>query len=159
MILVHAEAVKNIRSVVVYRNTNLINLTNKNEFIMEFEVESEIIIKAFYNVYNKLGYGFLEKVYERAMLIELRNFGLKCEAQVPIKVFYNNYQVGDYYADIIVNNKIILELKASESLCKEHGIQLLNYLKATNIEIGLLFNFGKIPEFKRKIFENKFKIR
>ena len=99
---------------------------------MQFETESNLSIKAFYNVYNQLGYGFLEKVYENAMMIELKKFG-------------------------IVNDKLILELKAAESICEEYEAQLLNYLKATDIEIGLLFNFGKQPQFKRKIFENKFK--
>ncbi len=121
---------------------------------MEFEKESKLCIKAFYNVYNNLGYGFLEKVYENAMLIELRRLGLYCRAQVPIKVHYTGELVGDYFADIIVNDIVILELKAMENLCPEHEAQLLNYLKATEIEIGLLFNFGKIPQFRRKIFSN-----
>lgn len=125
--------------------------------IMQFERESNLSIKAFYNVYNKLGYGFLEKVYENSMLIELRKLGLNCKPQIPIKVFYDDFQVGDYFADIIVNNKLIIELKAADILCEEHEAQLLNYLKATNIEIGLLFNFGKTPQFKRKIFSNQFK--
>jgi GxxExxY protein len=115
------------------------------------------IIKAYYNVYNKLGYGFLEKVYENSMMIELNKFNLKCKNQVPIKVYYDSKTVGEYFADIIVENVIILELKASESLCKEHEIQLVNYLKATNIEVGLLFNFGKKAEFKRKVLTNEYK--
>ena len=115
---------------------------------------SNKIIKAFYNVYNDLGYGFLEKVYENAMLLELRKMSLTCEKQKPIKVNYQNTIVGEYFADIIVDNKIILELKAAENLCLEHELQLINYLKATNIEIGLLLNFGKEPQFKRKIFTN-----
>lgn len=116
---------------------------------------TEIIIKSFYKVYNKLGYGFLEKVYENAMYIELKNEGLFVEKQKPIKVFYNETEVGNYFADLIVNELIIVELKASESLCEEHEYQLINYLKATEIEIGLLLNFGKTPKFKRKIFTNK----
>jgi len=124
---------------------------------MQFEKESNLSIKSFYNVYNDLGYGFLEKVYENAMLIEIRKLGLNCQSQIPVKVFYDDFQIGDYYADIIVNNILIIELKAAESLCEEHEAQLLNYLRATNIEIGLLFNFGKKPQFKRKIFSNKFK--
>ena len=115
------------------------------------------IIGAFYNVYNKLGYGFLEKVYERSMLIELNEMNLNCNAQKPIDVYYKNKVVGDYYADIIVEESVILELKAAESICAEHEAQLLNYLKATDIEVGLLFNFGKDPQFKRLIFENNFK--
>jgi len=125
---------------------------------MEFEEESKIVIKAFYNVYNQLGYGFLEKVYENAMLIELKKLGLDCKSQIPIKIYYDkSLLVGDYFADIIVEDKIILELKVAESLCEEHEAQLLNYLRATDIEIGLLFNFGKTPQFKRKIFDNEFK--
>lgn len=115
---------------------------------------TEKIIKAFYKVYNTLGFGFLEKVYENAMFIELRNMGLFVEKQRRIKVFYEEQEVGDYFADLIVDEKVIIELKASESLCEEHEFQLINYLKATEIEVGLLLNFGKKPEFKRKIFTN-----
>jgi len=115
------------------------------------------IIKAFYNVYNKLGYGFLEKVYEHAMLIELPKFGLSCQNQFPIKVYYDNKAIGDYFADIIVNDVVIVELKAAESLCSEHECQLINYLKATELEVGLLLNFGKEPHFKRKVLTNDFK--
>lgn len=125
---------------------------------MQFEKESNLSIKSFYNVYNDLGYGFLEKVYENAMIIELRKFGLNCQSQIPVKVFYDDFQVGNYYADIIVNNILIIELKAAEGLCEEHEAQLLNYLRATNIEIGLLFNFGKKPQFKRKVWTNEYKI-
>ena len=119
---------------------------------------TDIILKSFYKVYNNLGYGFLEKVYENALLYELRNQGLDCEKQKPIKVYYEQIQVGEYYADIIVNECIILELKAAESIAEEHEFQLINYLKATEIEIGLLLNFGKNPEFKRTIFTNNKKI-
>jgi GxxExxY protein len=112
------------------------------------------IIKAYYNVYNSLGYGFLEKVYENAMLIELRKLGLNVQKQVPIKVFYDEQLVGQYFADIIVEETIIVELKATEGLREEHEFQLINYLKATELEIGLLMNFGKTPQFKRKIFTN-----
>jgi len=119
---------------------------------------TDIILKSYYKVYNNLGYGFLEKVYENALLYELRNHGLNCEKQKPIKVYYEQIQVGEYYADIIVNECIILELKAAESIAEEHEFQLINYLKAKEIEIGLLLNFGKNPEFKRKIFTNNKKI-
>jgi GxxExxY protein len=112
------------------------------------------VIKAFYTVYNNLGYGFLEKVYENAMYCELEGYGLLVEQQKLINVFYKNKQVGEYYADLFVNNRIILELKACESLAQEHEFQLINYLKATDIEVGLLLNFGKKPEFRRKIFTN-----
>lgn len=115
------------------------------------------IIKTFYKVYNKLGYGFVEKVYENAFMIELRKSGLQCFQQYPIDVFYDDEKVGFYYADIIVENKIILELKAAEGLVEEHEAQLTNYLRATDIEVGLLINFGKEPQFKRKVFSNEHK--
>ncbi|MDR2971192.1 MAG: GxxExxY protein [Bacteroidales bacterium] len=112
------------------------------------------IIELFYKVYNTLGYGFLEKVYQNALFYELQKTGLKCSKQQKIKVYYEDIEVGDYYADIIVEDKIILELKAAECLCEEHEYQFLNYLKATDIEVGLLLNFGKKPELKRKYFSN-----
>lgn len=112
------------------------------------------IISCFYKVYNTLGFGFLEKVYENALLIELTKNGLFVERQKPIKVHYEDKLVGEYFADLIVDNKIILELKAVESLIEEHELQLINYLKATDIELGLLLNFGKKPEIRRKIFTN-----
>ena len=115
------------------------------------------IIKCFYDVYNTLGYGFLEKVYELSLYEELTSNGLECERQKKIEVYYKDKLVGDYYADILVANKVILELKAAESVCEEHEYQLINYLKATKIELGLLLNFGKKPEIKRKIFTNDLK--
>lgn len=121
---------------------------------MLHEELSNKVIGAFYTVYNKLGYGFLEKVYEKAFCIELDKSGLLVKAQEPIEVYYEGLRVGSYFADIMVENKIIIELKATESLIEEHEFQLINYLKATKIEVGLLFNFGKEPKFKRKIFTN-----
>lgn len=115
---------------------------------------TEIIIKSYYAVYNALGYGFLEKVYKNALYYELKLHGLECKVEHPIKVYYDGRIVGEYFADIIVDDTIILELKACESLREEHELQLVNYLKATDIEIGLLLNFGKKPEVKRKIFTN-----
>jgi GxxExxY protein len=115
---------------------------------------TEIIIKAFYHVYNKLGYGFLEKVYEKALAIECRKLGLKCLCQCPIEVFYDNEVVGFYIADMIVNQVVIVEIKAASAISTEHEIQLVNYLKATEIEVGLVVNFGKKPEFKRKVFSS-----
>ncbi|MES1220298.1 MAG: GxxExxY protein [Bacteroidota bacterium] len=115
------------------------------------------IIAAFYKVYNSLGYGFLEKVYENALIHELNIHGLIATGQFPVDVFYQDQKVGVYFADIIVDSKIIVEVKAVESIAREHELQLTNYLKATNIEIGLLLNFGKKPEFKRKIFTNDIK--
>lgn len=112
------------------------------------------IIGVFYKVYNQLGYGFLEKVYENAMLIELRKAGLQAQKQIPIKVYYDQQIVGDYYADIIVNETIILELKAVQVIAPAHEAQLVNYLKATEIEVGLLLNFGLKPQIKRRVFFN-----
>ena len=112
------------------------------------------ILKLFYEVYNELGYGFLEKVYHNALYNELKNNGFKVETQKQIKVNYKNIEVGEYYADLIVNDKVILELKATEAITEAHEFQLLNYLKSTNIEVGLLLNFGKKPEFCRKVFQN-----
>ena len=110
------------------------------------------IIGAYYNVYKSLGYGFLEKVYENAMFIELKSLGLSVKKQERLKVYYENEEVGEYFADMLVEECVIVELKATEALCKQHETQLINYLKATGIEAGLLLNFGKSPEFKRKVF-------
>jgi GxxExxY protein len=118
---------------------------------------TEKIINSFYTVYNILGYGFLEKVYENAMLIELRKAGLDVAPQAPIKVFYNDQIVGEYFADLIVGNSVIVELKATAKLSVEHEAQLLNYLKATRHEVGLLLNYGPKPEFKRKVYDNTMK--
>lgn len=115
---------------------------------------TEKIIKAFYKVYNTLGYGFLEKVYENALFIELESVGLNVKKQEPIKVYYEEKEVGVYFSDLIVEDIIIIELKAGESLSEEHESQLINYLKATDLEVGLLVNFGKKPEVKRKVYSN-----
>lgn len=112
------------------------------------------IIKVFYSVYNELGFGFLEKVYQNAMMIALKNSGLQAKAQKKIEVRFQGEIIGEYYADIVVNELVILELKATEYLIEEHELQLINYLKATNMEVGLLLNFGAKPEFRRKIFTN-----
>jgi len=116
---------------------------------------SDQIIKIFYAVYNELGFGFLEKVYQNAMFLELRDRGLKVEAHKGIKVYYREFMVGEYFTDLIVNDTIILELKAVECIVEEHERQLINYLRGTRAEVGLLLNFGKKPEFRRKVFENK----
>ncbi|HEY7329255.1 MAG TPA: GxxExxY protein [Gemmataceae bacterium] len=113
-----------------------------------------LILKGFYHVYNTLGYGFLEKVYENALKITLRKWGLSVSQQQPIKVYFEGEEVGEYFADLIVAEKVILELKTAESICSGHESQLVNYLKATDIEVGLLLNFGPKPEFRRKIFCN-----
>lgn len=112
------------------------------------------IIKSFYKVYNKLRYGFQEKVYANSLDIELQKSGLGTIREEPINVYYENDLVGKYYADILVNGLVIVEIKATRGLLEEHEAQLLNYLKATPYEVGLLFNFGLKPELRRKAFDN-----
>ena len=121
---------------------------------MKHEEITEKIIQAFYKVYNTLGYGFLEKVYLNAMFIELTAMGLRAEKEKRILVYYFGNVIGDYNADLIVEQVVAVELKAIESLVEDNEHQLINYLKATNIEVGLLLNFGKKPQVKRKIFDN-----
>ena len=132
-------------------------ISNKTTPSLKHGELTNSIIKCYYKVYNALGYGFLEKVYENALKKELIKAGHVVEAQKQIKVYYDNAVVGDYFADLVVDNKVILELKATESLCEEHVAQMLNYLRATNIEVGLLLNFGKEAQFIRRAFENKYK--
>lgn len=117
------------------------------------------IIGIYYNVYNELGYGFLEKVYHRAMIIELNKNGYEVEHEKKIEVFYKSEVVGIYIPDLIINKAVILELKCVEYLIEAHENQLINYLKATECEVGLVLNFGKDPQFKRKIFTNDLKKR
>ena len=112
------------------------------------------IINAFYDVYNHLGYGFLEKVYERALCLELTGRGMDVRTQDQIKVYYRSKDVGNYFADLTVEGKVILEIKTTDTLIEEHHKQLQNYLKATSIEVGLLLNFGPKPQIARKIFTN-----
>lgn len=121
---------------------------------MKHQEITERIIKAFYKVYNTLGYGFLEKVYENALYVELALDGFSVEKQKKINVYYFGQQVGEYFADIVVDDLIIIELKAHDALIEEHESQLINYLKATEVEVGLLLNFGRKPEVRRKIFDN-----
>jgi len=101
-----------------------------------------------------LGYGFLEKVYENAMMIELKKERIPAVPQSAIKVFYDGEIVGEYFSDILIDNKVLVEIKAARNLADEHEAQLLNYLKATEIEVGLLLNFGPRPEVRRKVFSN-----
>ena len=118
------------------------------------EITSDII-NAFYHVYNTLGYGFLEKVYENALAKELAKRSHAVKQQVPIQVFYEGEAVGEYFADLLVDDKVILELKAVEEIAKAHEAQLINYLKATDIQVDLLLNFGPKAEFKRKIYTKR----
>lgn len=115
---------------------------------------TDLILNAFYKVHLKLGYGFNEKVYENSLAIELRNLGLTVLQQHEIKVFYDGPPVGSYFADMFVNEVIIIELKAVRRLADEHEAQLLNYPKATRIEVGLLLNFGPTADMKRRIYDN-----
>ena len=115
---------------------------------------TEKIINCAFEVHNLLGSGFLEKVYENALLVELKRKGLKAESQYGLTVFYKESTVGEYLADIVVEDKIILELKALDKISDIHELQLKNYLKATGIELGLLINFGKSVEVRRKYCEN-----
>ena len=119
---------------------------------------TDIILKVYYDVYNELGYGFLEKVYQNAMYFELKSLGYKVEAQKQIKVYFKEQLVGEYFSDLLVEDKVIVEFKATELLMNVHVAQIMNYLKATPIEVGLLLNFGEEPEFKRLIYTNDRKI-
>jgi GxxExxY protein len=115
---------------------------------------TEKVIGAFYAVYSALGYGFLEKVYIKALMIELRKRGLNVRDELPIHVYYDGQLIGEYFADLVVNELVILEIKAAKAFATEHEAQLLNYLKATPYEVGLLLNFGPKPETKRRSFDN-----
>ena len=112
------------------------------------------IIQAFYSTYNVLGYGFSEKVYQNALVIELLMLGLRVECPKQIPVYYAGQLVGEYFADVLVNGVVMLELKTAQRLLDEHEAQLLNYLKATPVEVGLLLNFDPSPTFKRKVYDN-----
>lgn len=116
---------------------------------------TDAVLCCFYNVYNRLGHGFLEKVYENSLLFELEETKFHAVAQKPVTVIYRGKPVGEYFADILVENKVIIEVKAIRNLLPEHESQLLNYLRATNLEVGLLLNFGPEPQVRRKVFENR----
>jgi len=115
---------------------------------------TEKIIGTFYSVYNELGHGFAESVYEQSMLLALSDAGMLVARQVPINVFFRGHQVGTFRADMLVEDAVLLELKATFALDKAHEAQLLNYLRATDIEVGLLLNFGDRAQFKRLLFNN-----
>ena len=115
---------------------------------------TEKIIGVFYDVYNELGYGFLESVYEESLVIALRLSGLNLERQVPIPVWFRGHEVGRFRGDMVVEGKVLLELKSTRVLEAAHEAQLLHYLKSTEIEIGLLLNFGSRPQFRRLLFDN-----
>lgn len=113
------------------------------------------IIGAFYDVYNELGYGFLESVYEEALAIALQEAGLRVQRQVSITVWFRGQDVGDFRGDLLIDGAVLLELKAGRTLDKAHEAQLLHYLRATEIEVGLLLNFGEQPQFRRLLFDNE----
>ncbi|HZI46275.1 MAG TPA: GxxExxY protein [Pyrinomonadaceae bacterium] len=115
---------------------------------------TETIIGVFYEVYNELGHGFLESVYERAFELALISENLDVLRQIDVPVWFRGQKVGDFVADVLVNKSVLLELKAARTLDSAHEAQMLNYLRATDIEVGLLFNFGIKPEFRRLVFEN-----
>ena len=115
---------------------------------------TERIIGCFYTVYNTLGYGFLEKVYENSLTIELIKAGFQVHQQKSISVWYGDEIVGEYFTDLIVDDFINIEIKSVKKIGQEHEAQLLNYLKATPYEVGLLLNFGPKPEHKRRAIEN-----
>lgn len=112
------------------------------------------IIGAFYDVHRELGHGFLESVYERAMMIALGRRAVRVERQAPVSVYYDGVNVGDYLADLLVDNRVIAEVKASRAIDPKHEAQLLNYLRATSIEVGLLLHFAPQPAFRRLIVSN-----
>jgi len=112
------------------------------------------ILRAFYQIHKEMRYGFSEKVYQASLAILLEELGLTVEQQKPIHVYFHGKVVGDYIADMVVNGIVLVGLKAAESLNDAHSVQLLNYLKATEIEVGLLLNFGPKAEFRRKIYDN-----
>jgi GxxExxY protein len=116
---------------------------------------TDAVICCFYTVYNTLGFGFLEKVYENALVIELEKRGIRARAQQPITVMYNGKAVGEYFADILVEDALVVEIKSVRTIVSEHEAQLLNYLKATGKEVGLLLNFGVSPEVRRRVFDHK----
>ncbi len=121
---------------------------------LRHEQLTERIIGVFYDVYNELGYGFLESVYEESMAIALRDAGLTVERQVPIPVWFRSQRVGDFRADLLVEHAVLLELKSARTIESAHEAQLLHYLKSTEIEVGLLLNFGSRPQFRRLVFDN-----
>jgi GxxExxY protein len=129
--------------------------TQMNTDNFKYKDITSVILKGFYEVYNELGDGFIESVYENALTVVLAEHGLLVENQKSISVYFRGHNIGDFKTDLIINGKVIVELKAIRSLDPVHEAQLINYLKATNIEVGLLLNFGRKPEFKRFVYSNK----
>ena len=127
---------------------------NRKKFEGKHSDLTRKILGAFFQLHKEMGFGFSEKVYQAAFAILLKELGLVVEQQKPIRVYFHNKVVGEYVADMVVNDIVLLELKAIEMLADVHSAQLLNYLKSTEIEVGLLLNFGPQAEFRRKIYDN-----
>ena len=126
---------------------------------MEYEELTHKIIGCAYKVFNELGFGFLESIYKKAMIIELAKNNLKVEAEKPLKVYYDNQVVGDFYIDLFIEDRVIVELKSIETLAKQHEVQLVNYLQGMQKDIGLLINFGPSGvDVKRKFKTPKQKV-
>ncbi len=137
----------NAENAEAFKGNNVVELKHK-------EITDKVL-HAFYKVvYPQLGYGFLEKVYENALVIVLRDMGLKVQPQAKIDVFFQGQVIGEFYADLLVDDAVIVELKAASEITSEHVAQLLNYLRATPYEVGLLLNFGPKPDIRRKVFDN-----
>jgi GxxExxY protein len=130
-------------------------LMEKQESRLKHSALSETIIGVFYDVYNELGHGFLESTYAQAMLMALEESGLSAAREVPVPVWFRGRKVGQYFADLIVENVVLLELKVSRTLESAHEAQLLHYLRATDVEVGLLLNFGLRAQFRRLLFDNE----
>lgn len=124
-----------------------------NTDLRHFEL-TQRIIAVFYEVYNELGHGFLESVYQESLILALKDVGLTAQSPIEIPVWFRGHQVGKFEGDVLVEKCVLLELKAARTLDSSHKAQLLNYLRATEIEIGLLLNFGVKPEIKRLIYDN-----
>jgi GxxExxY protein len=127
----------------------------KLTFVGKYADLSQEIINIFYQVHSELGYGFSEKVYQKALAIALREKGFKVDEQIAITVYFHRQVVGEYFADMLVNDVIMFELKTASQIIFEYEMQLINYLKATDIEVGYVLNFGKSATFKRKVFDNE----
>lgn len=123
--------------------------------VLKHSALSEKIIGVFYDVYNELGYGFLESTYSEAMMVALKQVGLHAAREVSVPVWFGGVKVGQYFADLMVEDSVLLELKTARTLESAHEAQLLHYLRATDIEIGLLLNFGSRPQFRRLLFDNE----
>jgi GxxExxY protein len=125
------------------------------EVVLKHADVTEKIIGIFYDVYNELGYGFLECVYEESLVIALHEAGLRANRQIALPVWFRGHKVGEFRADLLVENCVLLELKSARSLDPAHEAQLLHYLKSTEVEIGMLLNFGARPQFRRLLFDNE----